>query len=65
MSSQDRVLRGAPAAVSPSRATGGAASTIAEPSATAEPAQDGSNGGGDQSGDNGGGHNGGGGQGNG
>jgi hypothetical protein len=54
MSSQDRVQRGAPAAVSPSRATGGAASTIANWtetanwSATAEPAQDGSNGGGGQ-----------------
>jgi hypothetical protein len=54
MSLQDRVQRGAPAAVSPSRATGGAASTIANWtetanwSATAEPAQDGSNGGGGQ-----------------
>jgi hypothetical protein len=41
MSFQDRVLRGAPAAVSPSRATGGAASTIANWTETARADRDG------------------------
>lgn len=53
------VALAAPGAVSPSRSTGGAASTLGhsietpEPTKTAEPAQDGHNSGGDQSGDNG------------